>query len=41
MLLILISILSLSQVEASNEEVSIKKIVKLDQKWTGYLAMLG
>lgn len=33
-LLILISILSLSQVEASDDEVSLKKIVKLDQKWT-------
>jgi membrane-bound lytic murein transglycosylase MltF len=34
-LIILISILSLSQVEASDEEVSLKKILKLDQKWTG------
>ena len=33
-LLILISILSLSQVEASDDEVLLKKIVKLDQKWT-------
>ncbi len=34
-LFILISILSLSQVEASDKEVSLKKTVKLDQKWTG------